>query len=149
MAEKVLYLIRGLPGSGKSTTSRHIMNSLSENGVESYHWEADMFFVDRETGAYNFDASLLHSAHNWCQQQTKWCMNEGHTVIVSNTFTTQSEMKPYFELAVQYDYKVVVLTCKSRFKNVHDVPQEALDRMRKRFDYTAEDTLYEIYFPNT
>jgi predicted kinase len=144
MAEKILYLIRGLPGSGKSTMAKKIMRT----SPTADHWEADQYF-ENANGEYRFDVTRLHSAHNWCQNQTYRSMKVGRTVIVSNTFTTQSEMKPYFEMAAAFGYKVVVLTCKSQFKNVHDVPQEAMARMRNRFDYTAEDKLYEIYFPES
>ena len=62
---KELFLLRGLPGSGKSTLAK----SISE-----VHYEADMYFVDAD-GNYNFDATLLKDAHNWCQTITRMAMN--------------------------------------------------------------------------
>ena len=40
------------------------------------------------------------------------------------------------ELAKLYNYKVFSLIVENRHgnKNIHDVPQETIDRMRKRFD---------------
>ena len=52
-----LVLIRGLPGSGKST----IAKELAVTGFE--HFEADMFFpVD---GVYRYEASRIRHAHTW------------------------------------------------------------------------------------
>lgn len=58
-----LVLIRGLPGSGKSTMAR----ILRQVGYE--HFEADIFFEDR--GVYRYDASRVADAHAWCQRDTK------------------------------------------------------------------------------
>ena len=43
---KELFLIRGCPGSGKSSLAKSI------GGV---HYEADMFFINPETGVYDMD----------------------------------------------------------------------------------------------
>jgi len=50
-----LVLVRGIPGSGKSTLANRISDVL--------HFEADMFFVDRETGEYKFDGARIGEAH--------------------------------------------------------------------------------------
>jgi hypothetical protein len=33
-------------------------------------------------------------------------MKIGHQIVVSNTFTQEWEMKPYFDMAEKYGYKV-------------------------------------------
>jgi hypothetical protein len=55
---------------------------------------------------------------------------------VSNTFTQEWEMKPYFDLAKKYGYKVFTVIVENRHggKNVHNVPDEALEKMRNRFE---------------
>ncbi len=102
--EKTLTLLRGLPGSGKSTFANLITNEFSI-------CEADKFFTDKE-GNYNFDATKLSQAHSWCREQVEIRMKDNQMneqfyphIVVSNTFTKEWEMSEYFELAKKYGYK--------------------------------------------
>lgn len=103
--------------------------------AQTGHVEADMFFM--KNGEYNFDASKLKEAHEWCQKQTDAYMSPYgyNTVIVSNTFTQEWEMKPYYELAEKYDFVVFSLIVENRHGGVneHGVPDETLEKMEKRF----------------
>lgn len=133
---KKLIIIRGLPGSGKSTLARQF---------DMFHFETDQFFVDAK-GTYNFDASKLHQAHATCQDATDGFLKMNHDVVVSNTFTTLKELRPYFEIAKKHGIVPTVIHCQNQFKNVHDVPQEALDRMKARFQHDISP-LFKEFFP--
>jgi len=126
---KTLYLIRGVAGAGKTTFATDLAESLN-----LAMFEADDYFYDRY-GNYNFNPSLLHKAHNECQEKTEASMMLGHGVVVSNTFTTEKELKPYLDLAEKYDYKVVSLVVENRHgnKSVHDVPETTIQKMKDRF----------------
>jgi predicted kinase len=125
---KELFLLRGLPGSGKTTLAKSIA------GSKGWIKEADMYFVDR-LGNYNFKPSLLKEAHEWCQQEVEFLMKYEHRVIVSNTFTQEWEMQPYFDLAQKYGYRVYSLIVENRHEGVneHGVPEEKLVQMKNRF----------------
>jgi predicted kinase len=128
--EKVLYIVRGIPGSGKSTFAKTLVNK------DYCHKEADMFFVDGE-GNYNFNPSKIKDAHKWCQEEMDLLMRLEHSpVVVSNTFTQEWEMEPYFELAKTYGYKVFSIVVENRHEgtNQHGVPDEVLTKMRERFE---------------
>lgn len=122
-----MILLRGLPGSGKSTLAK---------SIGGFHAEADMFFVD-DAGNYNFDASRLREAHEWCRKTTETAMERGaDKVIVSNTFTQEWEMDAYYELAEKYGYMVHSLIVENRHLgiNVHGCPEDKIEQMRKRFE---------------
>lgn len=127
---KDLILLRGLPGSGKSTLAKILVGDK-----EYCHKEADMYFIDND-GAYKFNPSEIKDAHNWCREEVEFVMRYEHSpVVVSNTFTQEWEMIPYFELAKKYGYRVHSLIVENRHGgvNVHDVPQDTLEKMKSRF----------------
>ena len=99
------------------------------------HIEADMYFI--EDGIYNFDPSGLKDAHAWCLNSAKSAMRIGDSkVVVSNTFTQEWEMKPYYELAEKYGYRVHSIIIENRHGGVneHGVPDEKLEIMKNRFE---------------
>jgi predicted kinase len=123
---KELFLLRGLPGSGKSTLAKSLAGC---------HVEADMFFM--KGGEYKFDVSKLSEAHKFCQDKTaSYMYTNWPRVVVSNTFTQEWEMKPYFEMAEKYGYRVYSLIVENRHGGVneHGVPEEKLEQMKNRFE---------------
>jgi predicted kinase len=123
---KELFLLRGLPGSGKSTLAESLGGS---------HMEADKYFTYE--GKYEFDVTKLKDAHDWCQNAVKVFMeNKSKRVVVSNTFTQEWEMLPYFDLAEKHGYRVYSLICENRHGGVneHGVPEDKLKLMKNRFE---------------
>lgn len=126
---KQLYLLRGLPASGKT----FVANSLSENNLYPVISADDYFEVD---GEYIFDKSKLKNAHEYSKNTTKKYLEQNISkIFVANTFTTESEMAAYFEMAEIYSYNVICLIVENRHgnSNVHNVPNETLDKMFNRF----------------
>lgn len=128
-----LILIRGLPGSGKSTIAKNLCRSMSLNW-----YEADHYFLNDE-GDYIFDATKLRQAHEWCQKQARISLQQDHRTIVSNTFTTKKELKPYFELAKEFGIVPTVIHCENQFGSVHDVPEETMVKMKARWETNLSD----------
>jgi predicted kinase len=128
MNKPILYLIRGLPGSGKSTMAQLLCNKYGGEIVEADHW-----FM--ENGRYNFNPSELPKAHSMCKLRTEHVLRNGINVFVANTFTTLSEIDPYFDIASEIKVKTVVIECKGNFGSVHNVPQETIEKMRLRWEH--------------
>jgi predicted kinase len=124
--DKELYILRGLPGAGKSTLAKSLGGK---------HIEADMFFETKD--GYKFDILKIKDAHSWCQNMVgSWMSDNEQRIVVSNTFTQEWEMKPYLEWAEDFGYKVFSIIVENRHGgiSVHNVPQETLSKMEKRFE---------------
>lgn len=130
-----LILIRGIPGSGKSTLAK----TYVEKGFN--HFEADQYFM--KDGEYLFNQKLLHEAHTQCFENTAHALKAGENTVVSNTFTRLFEMRNYIELAVDNQYKLSVIRCVGSFKNVHDVPDNVIEKMTERFELYRGEHIYE------
>jgi len=123
-----LVLLRGLPGSGKSTAAK-LFNKAP-------HFEADMYFMDAD-GNYQFDFAKIKDAHNWCRHSVMDAMKADYPiVVVSNTFTQEWEMEAYYLLAEELGYMVVSMIVENRHggKNIHGVPEDKLEIMKNRFE---------------
>ena len=130
---KNLYLLRGIPGAGKSTLAKQLGDS---------HFETDGFFM--VDGEYKFDPTKLRKAHEWCQSQVELAMIQNHItygldssdIVVSNTFTQAWEMDAYYELAKQYGYMVFTVIVENRHGgiNQHRVPADKIQAMKDRFE---------------
>lgn len=131
MEKRVLYIVRGLPGSGKSTFAKSLGGT---------HFEADMFFM--VDGEYKFDGSKIKEAHKWCQDNVHTAMLLNNTallnpvIVVSNTFTQEWEMEPYYKMAEYFDYTVFSIIVENRHGgfNQHGVPTDKLEQMKNRFE---------------
>lgn len=130
---KNLYIIRGLPGAGKSTIAKSL-------GKPWQIFEADQFFM--KNGKYEFDGSKLKDAHDWCKRKAQYWMHPSlagsiffRNIVISNTFTQEWEMRFYQIIAKKYGYRVHTIIVENRHGgvNTHGVPEEKLEQMKERF----------------
>lgn len=125
-----LNIIRGLPGSGKTTVGLCLMDF-----DHSKCFEADKFFMIKEE--YNFIPEILPCAHDWCKRQVESYMKfTKRECVVSNTFTQKWEYQPYLDLAEKYGYDVQIIECHGKFKSVHNVPDYVIQKMKERWEPT-------------
>ena len=124
-----LTLIRGLPGSGKST--------YAKNNFDCLILENDMYHVSG--GKYGWTGKRQGEAVKWCFETCRAALMSGMDVVVCNTFTTHREMEKYVSLAEECGAELSVIRMGNDFGNVHNVPESTLGIMKSRFvDFDGE-----------
>lgn len=133
----ILTLVRGLPGSGKTSfVWRCIGDSLEKSKQIATD---DFFMVD---GRYQFDPKLLPENHEKCRLQVEEWLKEGYNVWVHNTFVRRWEIAPYERLSKEIGTKFDVISkgdggCTDEelaARNSHGVPAEKIAQMRSNWE---------------
>lgn len=145
--EKTLLIMRGLPGSGKSSLGRVIKEFSKECTVCS----ADDYFI--KNGEYKFDKDLLEQAHLNCYYKVIQGMKfSDKLIIVDNTNSTKSEYAKYKKAATEHKYKIVVLeiNCENKERallfanrNSHSVPVSIVLKMLARWEIDSDAIILE------
>ncbi|XP_058949997.2 uncharacterized protein [Pocillopora verrucosa] len=135
--QKVLILMRGLPGSGKTFLAQKL------KGRDGVVLSTDDYFYRNQR--YKFDASSLGEAHEWNQSRAKTAMESQQSpLIIDNTNTQSWEMKPYISMAVKYGYHIKIVEPNTPWKwdvkelvrrNQHGVTYAAITRMKERYEH--------------
>lgn len=142
---RILVIVRGLPGAGKSTIAAQFGVPVREadqyDGLYTYHEDGTVEFHGMT--AMPDGALMVGHAHNWCQS----CIREDlagdePVAVVANTFVQGWEFTPYLEMAREAGARVVVIDCYDggmddatlAARNVHGVPEVAIARMRSNWD---------------
>ena len=116
-----IILIRGIPGSGKTTIAKR----KYPNHVLC---EADQYFY--ADGEYVYKHKRIKEAHEWCKHKTMLALQHGNSVVVANTFIKLWELQAYFKMG----YPVKVIVADGEYNNVHGVPPHVIKRMRESFE---------------
>lgn len=128
---KSIILLRGLPGSGKSTMAR----LLSEQGKYPV-FSVDDYFTDKESDTYHFVFDQNHLAYKQCKEFTEEAMKNGvKKIFLDNVFSMDWEMEPYFNLAFTYGYQLHVVTVENYHggKNIHGISDEQIGKMAEKY----------------
>ena len=147
---KKITILRGLPGSGKSTWAKKQIAENS-NTIKIASVSADTYFV-RPDGRYDWNPKLLGNAHDWCFEQFKhyvaFC--DYDHVIVDNTNVEKKHIKRYTDFARMFKYeieiKMIGSTDEQFFdeytkRNVHGVKKETIEKMAHKME---DDSLKEL-----
>ena len=119
-----LVLVRGIPGSGKSTYARRMFPFHS-------NFEADMWFEKTNTA---FEPKHLRTAHEWCQENTRKAILNKENVVVSNTFTMPWEMEYYEDLANELGVILKVYRMDNDYGSIHNVPAITMRNMKEKIN---------------
>lgn len=119
-----LIIVRGLPGSGKSTFAGIVADETFSNDDYYHDWKDQV------------GADFLRFAKADCYKHVKDAMERDvKTIAVANTFIKPDSFENYLELARQYGYSAFCVVVENRHGgvSVHDVPPEWIDKQRQKF----------------
>lgn len=133
---KRLVIMRGLPGSGKSTHAKELQGGVPTRVICS----ADDYFM--KDGIYQFDPKQLGKAHEACKAKAHTAMLKSMSVvIIDNTNMQKWEFQDYIAFGMMYGYKIEKIVCGNLIdiklyaeRNTHGVPFESIKRMAERFE---------------
>lgn len=135
---KKLIILRGIPGSGKTTHANELMQYYIKENKTVGHYEADMFFT-KPDGTYDWKPNLVGVAHKWCQDKVRNALDNCDVVIVANTSLTKAEVDTYVEIGKAAGANIVIQRLTGNYQNVHKVPEETLQKMKEKLqDYPGE-----------
>jgi len=124
--DKHLIIVRGIPGSGKSSFASLLGRAICT---------ADDWHIRK--GVYDWKPENVGKAHDWCQRKCRRFMKAGiERIIIANTSTTKKEFNPYIQMAKHYGYKVYSVITENRHggESLHEVPETTLEKMKNRFE---------------
>ena len=133
-----ITVLRGIPGSGKSTYAIGIRNAEVEFGLTPVIVSADLYFMSGLE--YRFDISKLGDAHRWCLREFIQNINDKMShIFVDNTNINLEDIAPYVAVgeALGYDVEVIQINADpvaAALRNVHGVPLNSVRSMAERLE---------------
>ena len=153
---KMLIIVRGLPGSGKTTFAKALIEMNDEflrsafaapettfakaligmNEVQQYKPLSCICADDYPGGRYDggYKPELNGLAHAWCLTKTEELLKSNKNVIVHNTFAQRTHIKPYQVLARAHNVKFFVLTSEGDYISDHQVPHGVFRKMEEGWE---------------
>jgi predicted kinase len=135
-------ILRGLPGSGKSTFAKRLAGEFA-----FVHLEADDHFFVR--GTYQFDPARVADAHALVVRDAVAHLRAGRRVVVANTHVRLWEMAAVVGACQIAMKRYCVVECLGRWESRHGVPADVIAQMLGRWEPWLNEhpapryTLYE------
>ncbi|KAJ8412474.1 hypothetical protein AAFF_G00128100 [Aldrovandia affinis] len=149
-----LFILRGLPGSGKTQLASEIMDQYDLGNGEIL--STDEYYINAN-GRYVYRHRLRNIAHQWNRDRAQEAMANGaHPIIIDNTNMRRCEMKPYVKMGLDYGYYIRFRTTPNTwawsveelYEWIHGVvPKWVMYRMKK--NYEPVRNIYDVLNDST
>jgi predicted kinase len=131
MIEKIAtfdcVILRGLPGTGKSTFAKRLASEF-----DFVHLEADdHLFVN---GEYRFDPARIADAHALVVRDALTHLQAGARVVVANTHVRLWEMAGIIGAATIAQRSFCIVEFIGQYGNIHAVPADVISAMNARYE---------------
>jgi predicted kinase len=161
---KILYICRGLPGSGKSFLAK----SLVENGLLLSTDDYPGLYSKDNIGKLHINFKLLSEAHQNTLKKAMYAMDQGISpIVIDNTNVKAWEIAPYVKYGIQRGYVIKYKEPESPWwkeqfkkdmtseekdklakllfqKNEHGVPFDVIRKKIDAWDFNIEDEVKNI-----
>lgn len=127
-----LVIVRGLPGSGKSTYAKN-------NYPDTFRVESDMYHV--RNGVYTFDTHAYNKREHWVKNTIRMALCGGMDVVTSCVYGHAKKIQALKELADEFNADLEVIRLTADYGNVHNVPESVLKDMREHFEDWPGETI--------
>lgn len=124
-----IVLVRGLPGSGKTTFCYEWISHYPQY----IHIELDHFRYNSE-GVYEFNYATNYSIVDKFHKSVKELLKNGAFVIVSGVFAKSDQI---FNVLNGHNPHLI-FTMYDDFKSIHAVPPTVMEKFRNEFESNAE-----------
>jgi tRNA uridine 5-carbamoylmethylation protein Kti12 len=137
--QKLVIILRGLPGSGKSFIARNYLSKISDN--YSILTADDYFY---ENKVYKFDKDKIEEAHKWNFERFKGSISDGKDlIIVDNTNIKRFHYYHYLDYAQSNNYLAIVTIVPANDvddkrlseRNIHGISAFMIRKMRRAFEW--------------
>lgn len=141
---KIVIILRGPSGIGKSTLAKNIPLIFGESALEIGSGglttedlvkvcSADKYFVGAADGVYRFDPTRLGEAHGQCQKEFQDALNDHgfygpEVIVVDNTNLRYEEWRHYYDLARTCGALPMIVNVEPRngdyvYRSQHGIPE--------------------------
>lgn len=134
---KKLVLVRGLPGSGKTTYAKAMYDRLTGEGVTAKWLETSMYFEAYHIRFTKPEQAVTADA--WLKGQADKALNEDCTVIVANVADSVDRIDKWKTIADKREAEFEVIRLDTHWAD--KCPSCVLEYMKKHFEDYAGETV--------
>jgi predicted kinase len=124
---KVFYIVRGLPGSGKTTYGSELATDL---GIK--YFETDMFMTEPD-GTYIWTEERWLKAIQKVEDGIYTELSNGNSVVLIGVLARWASIRDYVEAAQHEGFQVEIVHCTNEFESVHGIPAGKLAKLKINF----------------